>query len=128
MLIWYANIPEETVWFVHRQEHGWMTITVVLTLLRFVIPFFLLLGRDAKSNPKRLVLASILLLVGQLVDLYWLVMPQLHDKGPQFGWAEAGPTILLTGILIVFVARFLGRHRLTPVGDPLFEKSRHFHL
>lgn len=105
-----------------------MGVTVFLAILRFVIPFFLLLGRDAKSDPKRLVAASILLLAGQLVDLYWLIMPQLHVDGPKLGWQEMGPTILLTGVLIVLVARFLGRHRLTPVGDPLFEKSTQFHL
>ena len=105
-----------------------MGVTVALAVLRFVIPFFLLLGRDAKSDPKRLVFASILLLAGQLLDLYWLIMPQLHGDGPRLGWQEMGPTLLLTGILIVVVARFLGRHRLTPVGDPMFEKSRQFHL
>ena len=45
MLIWYGNIPEETIYFVHRAEHGWLAISLVLVFLRFVIPFLLLLSR-----------------------------------------------------------------------------------
>lgn len=128
MLIWYANIPEETLFFAHRLDHGWGAVTGAVALLRFVVPFFLLLGRPSKSDPKRLVLVSLLILAGQLLDLYWLIMPQVHAHGPVLGWAEIGPSVLLTGVLLLAVARFAGRHRLVAVGDPLLDKSREFHL
>ena len=101
MLIWYGNLPEETVYFMHRTEHGWLEITLLLTALRFAVPFFLLLSRPAKTNPRRLAFTSVLVLVGQLTDLYWLIMPQLHHEGPRFGWHEAGPLMLLPGILLI---------------------------
>ena len=128
MLIWYGNIPEETVYFIHRTEHGWLGVTLALAALRFVLPFFLLLSRDAKMNPRRLVVASAVCLVGQLVDLYWLIMPQLFTGGPRIGWQEFGPLLFMTGILIYCAARFLSRHKPLPVGDPFFEKSCDFHL
>jgi hypothetical protein len=128
MLYWYGNIPEETVYFVHRVEHGWLAVSLLLVASRFVLPFFLLLSRPAKMDPRRLAAASVLVLGGQLVDLYWLIMPELHRDGPRLGWQELGPPLFCTGILLLYVARFLARHRALPVGDPLFEESRNFHL
>lgn len=128
MLIWYGNIPEETIYMLHRAEHGWIGITLLLIAARFVLPFFLLLSRDAKMNPRTLVTTSVLVLAGQLVDLYWLIMPQIHGESPKLSWQELGPPLLLTGILILYIGRFLSRHRTLAVGDPLFEKSREFHL
>ncbi len=128
MLIWYANIPEETLWYDHRLGHGWLVVTLVLAALRFFLPFALLLSREAKMNPRLLVATSVLVLIGELVDLYWLIMPQLHHDGPVLSWQELGPVLLLSGVLIIFVMRFLVRHRPLPVGDPLLQESRDFHL
>jgi hypothetical protein len=137
MLIWYANIPEETVFFIERSEHGWGAVSVWLALLRFVIPFFLLLSCTAKTFGPALVGVSIVVLAGQLLDLYWIIMPQIHaaaphleasDLGPRFEAAELGPPLVLIGILFLYVAFFMRRHRAVAVGDPLFEKSRPFHL
>ena len=128
MLIWYGNIPEETFWFADRLENGWMTVSLLLAAVRFVIPFLFLLPRRSKMDPRRLVQVSVLILVGQLIDLYWLIMPQAYEGAPKLGWQELGPPLLLTGILLVFVARFLGRERLVAVGDPQLERSRNFHL
>ncbi len=128
MLIWYGNIPEETVYFIHRTEHGWLGVTIALVVLRFVLPFFLLLSRGAKMNPRRLVVASAVCLAGQLLDLYWLIMPQLFSDGPRLGWQEFGPLLFMIGILIFYAARFVSRHKALPVGDPFFEKSRGFRL
>lgn len=128
MLIWCGNLPEETLFFIHRVEHGWKPVTLALIAVRFVAPFLLLLSRTAKMNPGRLAFVSVLVLVGQLLDLYWLIMPCAEGHGPRLGWQELGPVLLLTGLLVFCVARFLTKHRILPSGDPLFEKSRAFHL
>ena len=69
-----------------------------------------------------------IVLIGQLVDLYWLIMPQLDGEGPRLSLGEFGPPLLLVGVLVFFLARFLGRHCSLPVGDPLYQESREFHL
>ena len=66
-------------------------------------------------------------IVGQLIDLYLLVMPAQGDT-PIFGWQELGPTALFIGVLLLYVGVFLGRNKAVAAGDPLFEKSRDFHL
>lgn len=77
MLIWYANIPEETMWYAYRlKDFG--TLTYVLVACHFVIPFFFLMSRHVKRNPIALFIASVWLLVIHVVDLYWLVMPGIY--------------------------------------------------
>ena len=128
MLIWYGNIPEETFYLVRRFEGGWLGVSVALAVVRFVIPFLALLSRSAKMNAHRLLWVSVLLLVGQFLDLYWLIMPQIHTDRPVLGWQELGPPFLLVGMLILFVTHFLRRHRPVPVGDPLLEESLQFYI
>ena len=128
LLIWYANLPEETPYLFRRLRGGWLGVSVALALVRFALPFMLLLSRRAKMNPKMLVPASVLILGGQLLDLYWLVMPELHHERPVLGWQELGPLLLMCGALTLFVSRFLGRHAPLAVGDPLLEESLRFRL
>ncbi len=128
MLIWYANIPEETSYLFRRLRGDWLSVSIVLALVRFAIPFFVLLSRRAKMHPRILLWVSVLILGGQLLDLYWLVMPEMHREHPVLGWQELGPPLLVSGALMLFVSRFLGRHAAIAVGDPLLEESRRFHL
>ena len=128
MLIWYGNIPEESFYLVRRFEGGWLFVSLALGVVRFVVPFLALLSRSAKTNPTRLLWVSIFLLTGQLLDLYWLIMPQLHPDHPILGWQELGPVLMLVGILILFVSHFLERHLPVSVGDPLFEESLRFYI
>ncbi len=87
-----------------------------------------MLSRGAKINANRLLWVSVLLLFGQFLDLYWLIMPQIHTESPVLGWQELGPPLLLVGMLILFVTHFLRRHRPVPVGDPLLEESLQFYF
>ncbi len=128
MLIWYGNIPEESFYMVHRLEGDWLLVSAALALMRFVIPFLALLSRGAKTNPRLLLWVSMLLLVGQLLDLYWLIMPEIHRDGPVIGWQELGPLLLLIGALILYVSRFLKTHLPVSVGDPLLEESRQYYI
>jgi hypothetical protein len=128
MLIWYANLPEETFYLAHRLEGGWLAVSLTLTFTRFAIPFLALLSRHAKTNPRVLLWVSGLILTSQLVDLYWLIMPELHTAGPQLSWQELGPPILMVALLVLYCTRFLKRHSPLAVGDPLLDDSRKFHL
>ena len=100
-----------------------------MIVVRFVIPFFLLLSHDAKMNPRRLIVVSVLMIFAEFVDLYWLIMPEVYHSGePELNLLEFGPAILMVGLLLMYVSGFIKKHRLVAVGDPLFEKSCHFHL
>ncbi len=128
MLIWYANLPEETFYFIRRTEPGWLGTSVTLFLVRFVLPFLLLLSRRAKMKPGRLVVVSFLVLIGQFIDLYWLIMPVTQKTSAGPGWQEIGPPILMIGVLMVYISTFIRKKSTLAVGDPLFERSKQFYL
>ena len=128
MLIWYANVPEEAGYLRDRLHGGWLGVSVTLAIVRFGIPFVMLLSRRAKMNARILLWVSVLMLAGQLLDLYWLIMPEYHEEGPALGWQELGPPLLMIGAMMLYVSRFLGRYAPMAVGDPLLDESRQFRL
>ena len=128
MLIWYANMPEESFYLVQRLDSDWVGVSVALGLVRFIIPFLVLLSRRAKMDPRTLLWISVLMLVGQLIDLYWLIMPERPAPGPVFGWQELGPLLLVVGLLMGYIVRFLRQHPPVAVGDPLLQESIRFRL
>ena len=71
---------------------------------------------------------SALVIAGQFLDLYWLIMPQIHVDGPVLSWPELGPPLLLVGALLLYVCLFLKRHLPLAVGDPRFEESQRFYV
>ena len=89
MLIWYANLPEETIWFKHRLEGNWIWVSGTLLVGRFMLPFMALLSRAAKRNLKVLGFMSVWMLAMHYLDLYWMVMPTLHRHGFHLHWLDA---------------------------------------
>jgi hypothetical protein len=125
-LIWYANLPEETIWFEHRSTHGWENIAALLIVGHFFIPFFFLLPRAMKRNPVTLSLGALWVLFIHYMDLYFVVMPVLHKKGPAFGAVDL---LCLVGVLGLFLGAFAyvaGRSELVPVKDPRLPESLAF--
>ncbi len=126
LLIWYANLPEETIWYRHRSVGSWLGISLAMPFLRFIIPFFTMLSRPAKRSLKMIAALAIWSLVVEYIDLYWVVMPTYFKNGPQFSWldfATLAATLSICGL--VFWSRFR-KNKLAPVGDLRFEQSLHF--
>jgi hypothetical protein len=75
MLYWYANIPEETVWFLKRLTAGWGIVAAALLIFHFILPFLILLPRASKRIYPVLATMAVWLLVMHWVDLWWTTMP-----------------------------------------------------
>ena len=127
MLIWYANLPEEVIWFKHRIDGAWFPVSLLLPLFHFFIPFFLLVGALGKKSPKILGLATLSILIGHFVDLYWLIFPILGSQ-PLFGWPELSMGCLFLGLGLLQIRRAMGRGADMPVGDPLLAKGLEWQL
>lgn len=128
MLIWYANIPEETIFFIPRTHGSWMYVSVALILFKFIVPFIALLPRWAKRRPAHLAVVSVLILIMQYVDLYWLVYPNLNHDQPVFSLPELLIFLGFAGAFLFTVTRFLGRHSIIPIKDPRIDESIHHHV
>ena len=122
-LIWYGNIPEETVWFLHRWDGNWKIISLILVFGHFVIPFFVLFPMEIKKNIPVMLTISIWILIMHWIDIYWLVMPSLHSHGIRFSWMDLTTLIGLGGIFIWRFLRTAFSRPLVPVNDPRLESS-----
>ncbi|QDT30304.1 hypothetical protein Enr10x_56690 [Gimesia panareensis] len=133
LLIWYANIPEETSFFLPRQENGWGTVSLMLVIGHFAIPFVFFMSRKMKRNPKPLVFWGFYLLIMNWVDIFWLVMPNIaFDK---MASSVTFPMILINvcctigvgGIYVASILKLAGDKSVMPVRDPRLEESLKFH-
>jgi hypothetical protein len=148
MLIWYANIPEETTWYLIRQIGGWGTVSILLLLGHFVIPFVALISKHPKRIKGVLAILALWLLLFHYVDIYWLVQPELQvgslegmthyhqlTEGVANGSIDVGyhPRLLdltcfvgLSSLYAAMTIRRLGQCRAIPVGDPRLAESLTF--
>ncbi|MCK5086183.1 MAG: quinol:cytochrome C oxidoreductase, partial [Melioribacteraceae bacterium] len=128
LLIWYANLPEETIWFLQRWEGTWMIFSIILILAHFFIPYFGLLSQPSKMDPKRLKIMSIWILFAHMINLFWIVLPTFSPDGLKFGWIEIGFIILAFGIVLVVFNLAARNKNLVPVGDPKLQRGIDFRL
>ncbi len=126
MLYWYGGIPEETIWFRHRMEHGWGSYSFMLMLMHFILPFLILLPRASKRSISLMAIMAVWLIIMQWYDHFWLAMPVLHEEHATFHWLDFSCWLGLFGVFFgTFVWR-LSRHPLVPQNDPLLAKSLQF--
>jgi len=126
MLIWYANLPEETIWYEARQTGPWTAVSLLLLFGHFVAPFFVLMSRHPKRRHAVLVGAAVWLLAMHWLDLFWLVMPGARTAGPLFRLVDVACFVGLGGLFLAAVAWRLGRVQLIPVRDPRLAESLEF--
>jgi hypothetical protein len=118
MLIWYGNLPEETVWFAKRQNGPWVWVSLALLFGHFVIPFLALISRVPKRRPLLLAVAGAWLLAMHWLDLYWVVMPEFTPAVARPGWADVFCLLALGGLWVCALVLLLRRHALVPEKDP----------
>jgi hypothetical protein len=125
MLIWYADIPEETHWFHWRFEGDWKIVSALLLGTHFVVPFFGLMSRHVKRNKRSLAFWAVWILVVHYLDLFWLVYPNGSGDVP-FGAVDI---LCWIGVLGIFGAGAVWRAQkvnLIPTGDPRLADSLAF--
>ncbi len=107
LLIWYSNIPEETVYYVQRLDH-FKTLFYVNLVLNFVFPFFALMTRGSKRQPIYLGLISFVILIGHYLDLYLAIMPgAVGNENSKIGFLEIGlPFFYLAAFSVIFLIFF----------------------
>jgi hypothetical protein len=127
MLIWYANMPEETMYFMHRMENKWIYVTVFLFFAKFMVPFFALLPRAAKRSESRLLKVGIWMLFAQWIDLLWLIQPEFFKEGARVGWIEVAGFVGFGGLFCLMVSRFLSKHNIVAIKDPKLVESVYYH-
>lgn len=128
MLIWYANLPEETSYFVTRTRGAYELLFIVNMLLNWVLPFFVLLRRPPKRRPEILVKIALVVLVGRWLDLYLMIVPPFSPAAPPFGVWEIASVLAFGGGVAWIAVRALGKAPLVAANDPRLAQSMHYHV
>ena len=123
MLIWYANIPEETQYFINRNTQSWWALSMLLVIGRFFIPFAILLMRSVKKHPHKLCIVAGWLVFMQMLDIYLIVLPSLHGTGFHPSIWDLLSVVAIGATLGFVYLRMVPRTSLFPVRDPRLIES-----
>jgi hypothetical protein len=132
MLIWYSNLPEEITYFALRQDH-YRGLWLGTFFINFIVPFIVLMTRDAKRKLYLIMFMSLVLFIGHWMDTYIMVIPgamiQASHGGHQLfggiGWMEICTTIGFLGLFMYVVQYQLSKAPLVMQNHPMMEESLH---
>lgn len=117
MLYWYANIPEETIWFKNRFTGSWLPVSQFLVIGHFLFPLFFLITRKTKRNMKTLAFMAVWMLLMDYLDIHWNIMPSLHKTGFAPHWMDIAAPVFCASFYGFFFWNRLKNHAIVPVGD-----------
>src|SRR2546423_4925318 len=109
MLIWYANIPEETQYYLTRNTESWWGLSMLLVVGRFFGPFAILLLQSIKKHPRQLDYVAAWILLMQMVDIYLVVLPALHVTGIHVSLWDFASVIAICETLAFVYLRIIGQ-------------------
>jgi hypothetical protein len=115
LIIWSGNLPEEIPWYLHRNRGGWQWVALALIGFHFAVPFLLLLARQTKRQPRRLLAVAVMLLLMRLLDLNWLVMPAFHPDRLTGHWLYLAAPLAVGGFWLTAFAWRLAARAALPV-------------
>jgi hypothetical protein len=130
LIIWSADLPEETRWYLPRTHGGWGLIALLVVLFHFAFPFLFLLSRSFKRNARKLVVVAVLILVMRLFDLFWTIAPTWTHEHFHFSWMDVVAPIAMGGLWLTMFCWALTRRPLVPINDPQYEsvvEQKHAH-
>jgi hypothetical protein len=123
MLIWYANMPEETEYFITRNTESWWVLSMLLVIGRFFGPFAILLLRSIKKQPHRLCYVAGWILCMQMLDMYLVILPALHGTGVHVSIWDFVSLIAIGATLGFAYLQIVPRTSLFPIRDPRLIES-----
>ncbi len=126
MLIWYANIPEETLWFDRRQTGEWTAFSWFLLIGRFLAPFLALISRGPKRRKGLLAATAVWVLLMHWIDMYYLAMPHASPGRVPWNLTDATAFLGIGGLFVATLLRRLGGKSLIPRRDPRLAESLAF--
>jgi len=126
MLIWYADMPEETVYFVQRFE-DYKYVFLGMIPLNFILPVLLLVNSDFKRIPQLVLGVGTIILIGHYIDVFVMIMPATVGDQWGFGFGEIGSVLFFLGLFIFAVFTTISKAPLIAKGNPFLHESEHFH-
>ena len=121
LIIWGGNLSGEIPWYIRRMQGAWGHVGLLLVILSFALPFFLLLFRHVKRGTRSLLIVAVLVLIMRLVDMYWMVLPAFGGGDARLTWMNVVLPLGFGGIWFAYFTWQLQRMPILPVHDPRME-------
>lgn len=122
LVIWFANIQEETVYYLVRTEGSWKIFFFLNIILNWALPFVILLLCKTKYLKPVLIFVSFILIVGQWIDLYLQIMPGTVGESA-IGVIAIGTFIGFVGLFVLIITSSLSKRPLIPKNHPYLKES-----
>lgn len=123
MLIWYGNLPEETIYFQWRMHGPYSVIWFAVLIINFVAPILILMSRPSKRNYFTVCFMAMLIIFGHWLDFYQMMYPGTMGTHFTINWYELGILAGFSGLLIFSVSRTLAAAPVTPTNDPMLKEA-----
>lgn len=123
LLIWYGNIKEETPYYLVRQQGVWGAIAGTLIVFHFFLPFFMLLMRPIKDNPRTIAVVTSILIAMRYVEIYWLSAPALYGVRFHFSWMSIAALVGIGGIWFWFLVQQLKGQTIIPIHETWVDEA-----
>ena len=129
LLIYYANIPEETIYFIERLEtSNYRWVFFINLLLNFFLPFLLLMTRDAKRHMSMLKLVCPIVIAGHWFDFWLMITPGVMKQEGTFGFMEIGMVMIFGAAFLFVTLTNLAKMPLFAKNHPMLKESLHHHI
>lgn len=129
LLIYYANIPEETVYFIQRlTTDQYRPVFYIILLINFVFPFLALMTRDSKRQMSILKIVCVIVMLGHWLDFYLMITPGVMKYDGGFGFMEIGVAMIFLAAFFWVVLSNLAKYPLIAKNHPTLEESLHHHI
>jgi len=129
LLIYYANIPEETIYFIERlHSETYVGFFWINLILNFFLPFFLLMTRQAKRHTRMLKVVCPIIIFGHWIDFFLMITPGTMKDDGGFGLLEIGTILIFTSGFLYVVLSSLAKQPLIAKNHPMLEESLHHHI
>ena len=123
LLIWYANIKEETPYYLKRQYGMWGAIAAILIIFHFFLPFFMLLMREIKDRPRTIAIVTAILIAMRYVEIYWLIAPAHQGVHFYFSWISIAALVGIGGIWFWFLVQQLKGQTIIPIHETWVDEA-----
>ncbi len=123
LLIWAGNLSDEIPWYLSRTEGGWLPIAVGVAAVGFLLPWYLLLFRPLKRNRRTLAALAGLIVIMQIVNVFWMVEPPFEPSGPFVDWLDVFSIVGFGGLWVAVFAWQLAARPLVPANDPRLQPA-----
>jgi len=134
LLIWYADLPEETFFYTIRSQKGWEWVSLGLVFVRLIVPFFGLIAWGSKRCYPWVLTICGVIFFGQWLDFYWIAHPAMrlmhHGEvhGPHIGLSEIGAGLGILALFLLIMGLIMERIRMVAIKDPRIEVSKEYYL